>query len=154
MLCPKLNEIYLDNWHTKRVRSNTVLRGEGINKTVLYFPITLTDVKPDWGGNNRRQAHIQLLQDQSLATSLYHGEGGDMSHLEASSSASIVVAIKEIHGNIIAFDRPLRFDIGSKWNPIIKNYNPSVENCGIENLAIVYPTNIYEAQLAMRIQMR
>lgn len=30
-------------------KPNVVLRGEGRDRTVLYFPRTLTDVRPDWG---------------------------------------------------------------------------------------------------------
>ena len=30
-------------------RPGVVLRGAGPDKSVLYFPITLTDIKPDWG---------------------------------------------------------------------------------------------------------
>ena len=30
-------------------KSGIVLRGAGINKTVLFFPKTLTDIKPNWG---------------------------------------------------------------------------------------------------------
>jgi hypothetical protein len=30
-------------------KPNIVLRGEGSGKSVLWFPLTLTDVKPDWG---------------------------------------------------------------------------------------------------------
>ena len=32
-------------------KSNVVLRGAGADKTILYFPISLTDVLPDWKSN-------------------------------------------------------------------------------------------------------
>ncbi len=36
-------------------RSNVVLRGAGPGQTILYFPKTLTDVKPNWGATTAGQ---------------------------------------------------------------------------------------------------
>ncbi len=51
--------------------------------------------------------------------------------------------ITKISGNKISFDRPLRFDIKSEWHPRIVSFEPTVSECGLENLCFEFPNTPY-----------
>ena len=42
-------------------RPGVVLRGAGPDKSVLYFPITLTDIKPDWVRHDHGRTDLELF---------------------------------------------------------------------------------------------
>ena len=87
-----------------------------------------------------------LLNDNdknTLADELYSGDSGNTSKLEASTRASLTCRILKISGNKILFDRPLRFDIKAEWNPRVVSFEPTVSECGIENLCFEFPNTPY-----------
>ncbi len=209
---------YVLNDMLKITKSNLVLRGAGVDKTILYFPISLTDVLPDWtlnGGGKRTSNYswsggiinfkgdygttlitnitsptkygsnqiqvedtkglkigqrIEIYEsdpaDNSLTKYLYRGDAGDISGIGATVTqqqngssndpkedakaykrprvhASIVVRITGINGKTITFNRPLRFDIETRWTPVINSFSPTVSNSGIESFSIQFPNQPY-----------
>ncbi|HXE41471.1 MAG TPA: hypothetical protein VN516_00500, partial [Candidatus Baltobacteraceae bacterium] len=171
--------------------SGIVLRGAGADKTILYFPKPLMEIRPVWsattegrktseyswaGGlvwfkgsfgerkladvtaeGNRGEKVLQISTtknlhagqrveifqkdnpDNSLAVELYSGDAGNITNLNASTFASIVVTIKKIDGDKIYFDRPLRFAVKLQWHPQIRSFTPTVTESGIENVRFEFP---------------
>jgi len=172
-------------------RPNVVLRGEGPDRTVLFCPVHLTDIRPDWGattsgkrtsnyswsggivwfrgradfprltpivGTAKRGASTLAVSDSSslrpgqrimirqsdtpentLARHLYSNDPGDTAQLKGSVVARLVCRIVAVRGNEIDFDRPLRFDVDPSWSPEILGFDPTVSECGIEDLGFEFP---------------
>lgn len=177
-------------------KPNLVLRGEGPNKTVLYFPTPLNEIEPNWGattGGQRtsnyswsggfiairgsfqsdplaaitapatrgartvtvddaapltvgQEIEVRLVDDEenSLANHLYSGDPRiSMEQLKGRTRTSLVARITSIDGNDITLDRPLRFDIEARWKPAILRFDPTVTECGIEDLRFEFPNTPY-----------
>ncbi len=90
---------------------------------------------------------VQIFQqdnpDNSLADELYSGDPGDTKNLKASTVARLVVHITKIQGNRISIDRPLRFAVKTQWHPQIRGFEPTVSECGVENLRLEFPNVPY-----------
>lgn len=83
-------------------RSGIVLRGEGPMKSVLYFPITLTDVKPDWGATS-----------EGARTSNYSWSGGFVwFRAPAARTVSVNVSSEAKRG-----DRAVRVETTKDFKP-------------------------------------
>ena len=97
--------------------------------------------------NLRVGQRIEILltdnEKNTLADELYYGNSGNTSKLEASTRASLTCRILKITGNKIEFDRPLRFDIKAEWNPRVVSFEPTVSECGLENLCLEFPNTPY-----------
>ncbi|HSY20232.1 MAG TPA: glycosyl hydrolase family 28-related protein [Candidatus Acidoferrales bacterium] len=176
-------------------RGGVVLRGAGADRTVLFFPKPLQEIKPLWsattegrktseyswagglvwfkGGFGERVLaevtdeakrgaktlqlsttknlhpgqRVEIFEhdnaDNSLATNLYSGDPGNPSKLLGSTHASLVCRITKIEGNGISVDRPLRFDVGLRWHPQIRAFEPTVSESGVENLRFEFPNQPY-----------
>lgn len=75
---------------------------------------------------------------RTLLTYLYRGDSDDMSKLKPFSSQQVFTIVKA-EGQTVALDRPLRADVNLEWAPRLKRYEPTLENCGVENLTIEFP---------------
>jgi len=178
-------------------RPGMVLRGVGPEKTTLYFPRNLQDVKPDWGsttggmktsnyswsggfvwfegeyhswdlaevtaeakrGDTRlkvsntqnlnvgRHVIITLTEKNSdshaLADELYSGDPGDVSELHGDTHATFVCHIVKVEGDTVTIDRPLRWNVKLTWKTLVRDFNPSVTESGVEGLALEFPKTQY-----------
>jgi len=177
-------------------QSGTVLRGDGPGKTILFFPKTLDDVKPNWGkttGGRRtsnyswsggfirfkgsfgsaqlgkatapaKRGAAQLTLDDTskikvgqkleirqtdtkentLARTLYEGDPGDMRKLRGKTRISMVVRVTGMKGKSIVFAPPLRFEIRPEWQPEVKAFEPTVQECGLEEVTLEFPVTPYK----------
>jgi hypothetical protein len=82
-------------------------------------------------------------EDNSLAFHLYSNDPGDISKLNGTTACSLVTTITGLNGDRIEFDRPLRFDIRKQWNPVIRQFHPTVQHSGIEDLCLEFPPGPY-----------
>ncbi len=82
--------------------------------------------------------------ENSLADYLYSGDPGSTNELEGRTTASIVVGVTRIEGNVIYFDRPLRFDVRSRWAPQVRRFEPAVTESGVEHLSFEFPNTEYK----------
>jgi hypothetical protein len=176
-------------------RSGVVLRGAGADKTTLFFPIPLNDIRPNWGATTTGQRtsnyswsggflwfrgafrggvlatvtaeaprgatslrvsstagfqpgrRIQILQrdpgDHSLTSELYSGDPGDTRNLKRTRS-SLVCRVTRVQGDTVHFDRPLRCAVKPAWTPQVLAYEPSVTECGVENVGFEFPVTPYK----------
>ena len=177
-----------------------VIRGAGPDKSILYFPSPLNQIKPNWGETTSGQrtsnyswsggffwlqgsyqseklteiiqpakrgdfslivesaANLQIGQeidifqqdnpDNSLAAHIYSGEPGSTGNLNGRINISLVTKILSMDENKITFDRPLRFDVELQWQPVIRQFAPTVTNSGIENLGFEFPITPYEGHFS------
>jgi hypothetical protein len=82
--------------------------------------------------------------ENTLATSLYAGQPGGVSQLKGSTRASLTARITKIEGDVVQIDRALRFDVREEWQPKVLRYEPSVSECGIENVRFEFPVTPYK----------
>lgn len=177
-------------------RGGVVLRGAGADRSVLFFPMPLNDIRPDWGEttDGRRTSNyswsggfvwikssrrdkplvtvtaearrgdtrltvsstsslrvgqrIEILQrdkpDNSLASHLYSDDPGDVRKLLGSAKAVLVCRVTKLIGNDLFFDRPLRFDVKTEWQPEIRSFDPTVTESGVEKLCFEFPNTPYK----------
>jgi hypothetical protein len=192
-------------------KSHLVLRGEGPEKTILFFPRPLADIAPPSGIPNVKQGEwsfwswsggviwvegddktqdvagdreqnaafkladvtmpakrgdyelclsdvgsieagqmVRLVQyddaGQSLTRWLYGGIfNDDKGILEYTHGVLInwAVKVKELKGKRVILERPLRVDVKPDWRPEVLAFKPSIEEVGVENLAIEFPNVPY-----------
>lgn len=192
-------------------KSNIALRGEGPDKTILFFPKPLTEIAPLKGAKTTggrktsryswsfgvlsmrgytsskkisditepaKRGDLELkisigkqvskkkkdkrskkmggaltpgqwievyaVEDgqKSLTKYLYSEETGNISNMKP-AYVSMVAKVKSVQGGLLKLDRPLRFDLQKSWSPQIRQYQPRIEESGIEDLTIEFPETKY-----------
>ncbi len=86
----------------------------------------------------------------SLLSHLYSDEPGDVSKITRPVRPEMLARIESIKGRRVTLDRPLRIDVRTSWSPALHAFEPSVEEVGIENLAIEFPPEPYEGHFTER----
>lgn len=176
-------------------RPGIVLRGTGPDQTVLYFPVPLNDLEPDWGATTEGQrtsnyswsgGFVRMQGDlrekiltritapawrgdqtltvadsgdlhpgqrivvcehdnlaNTLAAELYSGDPGGMSELLGSARVELACHIVRVSGSRIEIDRPLRCDLRAEWEPTVQSFDPTVTECGVEDLTFRFPNQPY-----------
>lgn len=81
--------------------------------------------------------------DNSLAIHLYSDDAGEVDNLKGKTTARQPCQITAIQGNTVSISRPLRFDLRPEWKPKLLNFDPTVTECGIENLGFEFPNLPY-----------
>jgi len=180
----------------KIARPGIVLRGADPENTILYFPIALNDIQPNWGatttgertsnyswsggfitlrgsfrsrqlaritGSHRRgDTEIQVSTTQpfkpgqqieiyqhdtpenTLAIHLYSGDAGPVQNLNGQTRTSLICRIDRVGNGRIHLNRPLRCDLESEWQPQVRAFQPTVTECGVENLTFEFPNAPYK----------
>ncbi len=80
---------------------------------------------------------------RTLLAHVYRGDSGDLSKMKETYSLRQVLTVVRVEGNALTVDRPLRTDVAPEWTPLLKRYAPTLENCGVEQLAIEFPATPY-----------
>jgi hypothetical protein len=172
-------------------KRGVVLRGEGIDTTVLFFPRSLTDVVGpgkdhapggswSWSGGlisfegeepplrlanviaSAQRGDTSLIvsttsilmpgqwvrlvltnTDGSLARCLYGEKQGSPKEAYAQKLVDFVSPVESIEGNRIILKRALRTEVRLKWKPEVWAHNPSVQDVGIEDLTVEFPSARY-----------
>ena len=85
-------------------------------------------------------------REQTLARYLYADDPGRIENLGDRASVSFIARVTKVDaaGKRIEFDRPLRTDVRSEWNPRIYQAASSVEEVGIEDLGFDFPELPYQ----------
>jgi hypothetical protein len=112
---------------------------------------TLTVSSPDGLEIGQEIELRQEDEDQNtLAEHLYAGQPGDMSNLNGRIRASLTTRIVAIDDNQITLDRPLPFDVHSRWRPQILRFEPTVSEVGIEGIGFEFPAIPYAGHFTER----
>jgi len=83
-------------------------------------------------------------QEGTLVDHLSAGDPGDTRKLRAPIKPRFVARIERIDGGEITLNRPLRWDIRSRWNPTLRAFRPRVHDVGIEGMTISFDAVAYE----------
>jgi hypothetical protein len=90
---------------------------------------------------------VEVHQDDeptdTLAAHLSGGQPGDTAKLLGKTRASLTARIRNIDGDRITLDRPLRFDVEARWKPRVLAFDPTVREVGIEGLCFEFPVQPY-----------
>ncbi|MCH7226700.1 glycosyl hydrolase family 28-related protein [Haloferula sp. A504] len=89
-------------------------------------------------------------EGKSLLSHLYSGDSGDVSKITSPVEPEMVARIATIDGDLIELDRPLQIDVRMDWTPALHGFEPSVEEVGIEDLAIEFPSKPYAGHFTER----
>lgn len=111
-----------------------IVQNAAYGERTLHVDST-TGLKP----GQRIEVFQQDDASNSLADHLYTGDPGDMDMLLGSTTASLVAEIESIADGQITINRPLRFAIQKEWKPVIRQFQPTVEEVGIEKLTLELP---------------
>lgn len=81
---------------------------------------------------------------KSLLTHLYSGDPGNLGKIKpASHKTSFVSRVQAVADGRLTLERPLRIDVRPEWNAEIRLYEPTVVECGIEDLGFEFPVRTY-----------
>ena len=85
-------------------------------------------------------------REQTLARYLYADDPGRIENLGSRASVSFIARVTKVDAasKRIEFDRPLRTDVRSEWNPQICEAASSVEEVGLEDLGFDFPELPYK----------
>jgi hypothetical protein len=89
-----------------------------------------------------------LLRDdlkKSLFSHLYSGDPGDTRKIRAGSHRVwIPCRVVSVAGGRMTINRPLPIDIQLAWRPGVRQFAPTVTECGIENMCFLFPKRQYK----------
>jgi len=86
--------------------------------------------------------HAHEDAGQSLKTYLYSGDPGDVSHGKPLDT-KMLVRVVAIEGTRVTLDRPLRFETRAAWDCALESFEPTVSECGIEEIGFKFPAIKY-----------
>lgn len=88
--------------------------------------------------------------DNTLAKHLYMDDAGDISQLKGKTRTSLVTRITAIEGNQVKIQRWLRCDLRPEWKPVLRAFEPTVHDSGVEDLTMEFPVTPYEGHFTER----
>jgi len=88
--------------------------------------------------------------EETLISHLYSGDPGSTAKITKPIRTRTVSRITSVHGTEITLERPLRFDIRTSWSPVLKTFEPTVSEVGIEHLSIEFPKKPYKGHFSER----
>jgi hypothetical protein len=81
--------------------------------------------------------------ENTLATHLYSDDADDVSKIIGRTTTSLITKVNRIEGNRVYLERRLRFDVRPEWKPVVRAFNPTVQDSGVEDLAFEFPATPY-----------
>lgn len=81
--------------------------------------------------------------DGSLARHLHAGQVDGSGAYPGKILVDFSAPVEAIEGQTLILERPLRTDVEMHWRPEVYDVDASVEECGIEHLAIEFPGEAY-----------
>jgi hypothetical protein len=111
---------------------------------------TLTVDKPEaFAVGDEIRLVLQDDVEKSLTNHLYAGDPGDTANLKGARESWIArVTLVDRESRRIAFDRSLRCDVRPEWRPLLYPARSSVEEVGVEQLALEFPVTPYRGHFS------
>ncbi len=91
----------------------------------------------------RVQIYESDTPENTLAAHLYSGDPGPTQKLKGSARAALVCHVTKLAGHQVFFDRPLRCDVKLLWQPVVRSFEPTVTESGVEKLGFEFPNTPY-----------
>ncbi len=89
------------------------------------------------------EVFVSDTPENSLAQHLYSEDAGDISKLNGRTTTSMIAKITRIEGDRVHLDRRLRFNLLPEWRPVVRAFNPMVQDSGVEDLTFEFPATPY-----------
>ncbi len=106
-----------------------------------YKVASTKNLKP----GQRIQISIRDDKKKSLLSHLYSADPGDTRKIRAGSTrVSLPCRVVSLGKGQMTVDRYLPLEIHPDWNPRVLQFNPTVSECGIENLCFLFPKRQYK----------
>ncbi|MEM7396570.1 MAG: glycosyl hydrolase family 28-related protein, partial [Verrucomicrobiota bacterium] len=88
---------------------------------------------------------IEITDDaeRTLLDQMYAGEAGDTSRAPKPGVVHLANRVVSLRKNHLTLERPLRLDLRTSWSPVVKTWEPTVTEVGIEDLTIEFPVKPY-----------
>ncbi|BCX46747.1 pectinlyase [Haloferula helveola] len=126
-------------------------RGKALGEPTASVPRGSRRIPVDatrFGGVNAGDwIQIDLKDDseRSLLSHLYSGDPGDVSKIAPGSHrTSFVSRVASVDEGVLTLERHLRTDLRPEWSPRISTFEPSVRDCGVEDLSFAFPPRSYK----------
>jgi hypothetical protein len=87
---------------------------------------------------------------KTLLSHLYSDDPGDVSKITKPIRPEMIARIVDVRGTRVELDRPLRLELRPGWSPAVHGFAPSVDEVGIERLAIEFPEKPYAGHFTER----
>ena len=100
----------------------------------------------DAGGLKAGQTVEVFMKDtpeNTLIQHLYDGESDDVSQEKGRTRVSLVTKITSIEGDRVHLERRLRFDVKAEWTPVLRAFEPTVQDSGVEDMVFEFPVTPY-----------
>ena len=94
-----------------------------------------------------RRIQIVLRDDKekSLLSELYSGDPGDTKKIRAGSvKVAMPCRVKAVANGRVTIDRNLPLSVKLAWRPEIRQFEPTVTECGIEDVCFLFPKRTYK----------
>ena len=113
---------------------------------------TLKLTKPTELLRKGQRVTIELNDDpeKSLIQHIYSGDAGDTAKLSPNNTVRLINTVASHTDTSLSLERPLRLDLRESWSPVLKTYEPTVSEVGIENLTIEFPRKPYGGHFTER----
>jgi len=95
---------------------------------------------------------VEVADDdkKTLLSHLYSDDPGDTAKITKPVRTRFVSRVASARGRSVKLERPLRWGIRPEWKPVLKTFEPTVSEVGIEKLAISFPVKPYKGHFTER----
>jgi len=92
-----------------------------------------------------QEVAIEVKDDTSgtLVNYIFRDRPEDAAKLVGKQAYRYAARIREIKGNAVVLDRPLRFDLRTEWNAALRTFAPALQHSGIEDVTFEFPKQPY-----------
>jgi hypothetical protein len=89
------------------------------------------------------EVFLKDTPEDTLAKHLYSEDAGETAELRGRTTASLVTRVASVQDNVAVLDRRLRFDVRAEWQPVVRAFEPTVQDSGVEDLTFEFPGTPY-----------
>ena len=114
---------------SEALRGETTLKLSSVSKIKPGQIVWVNQIEPG-DGSYLRHLHADQLEGGSYA---------------GNNAGDLTSKIRDVQGNTIVLERPLRTDVRLSWQPVIREFKRSVTEVGIEILTMEFPEVAYSA---------
>lgn len=89
------------------------------------------------------EVFLKDTPENTLAAHLYADDPGNMAELRGRTTTSLVTRVASSENGVVVLDRRLRSDVRGEWSPVVRSFEPTVQDSGVEDLTFEFPATPY-----------
>ncbi len=92
-----------------------------------------------------QEVTVEVKDDSAgtLVNYAFRDSPDDAAKLTGKLTYAYAARIREINGNTVTLDRPLRFDLRPDWSAALRGFEPKLHHAGVEDLTFEFPKKPY-----------